>query len=229
MHVYVYAFVEAVAPTPTPPSGLDDAAVRTVAVGSVAAVCSDHSDPPLDASPTSLWRHEHVVEAFMDGRGVLPVRFGTVFTDERALRTELARREDALIAALARVRGKVELAVRAVWPRNPREAPGGAAVGSGGPRPGTSYLLARLDTARDERAAVAALHEPLAALADESQVAVDGDPPVLKASYLIDARAVDEFRRTVDRLTAQHDRVTLACTGPWPPFSFVGGANGADG
>ena len=230
MHVYLYAFVEAAVPPPTPPVGLEDAAVRTLAVGRIAAVCSEHSDSPPNPSPSSLWRHEHVVEAFMDGRGVLPVRFGTVFGDEHALRTELVRREDALAAALERVRGKVELAVRALWPNGfPRDGAGGIAAGVEDRGPGTAYLLTRLETARDERAAVVALHEPLAALADESHVTVDGDPLVLKASYLVDAGSVDEFRAAVDRLTAEHDRVTLACTGPWPPFSFVGDANQADG
>lgn len=227
MGLYLYAFVDLGEPESAPPPGVGGAAVRVIRAGRVGAVCSEYADRPPDASAASLWRHERVVEAFMDGRGILPVRYGTVLSDERVLAAKINERVEELLAGLERVRAKVELAVRAVWHAE-RGASPVVVERQGDDRPGRTYLLNRLETTRRERAAAATLHEPLAELATESAVRVEGDPPMLKGSYLVDADSVDEFRDRVARLTAAHDGVTLACTGPWPPYSFVGKASWPD-
>ena len=43
----------------------------------------------------------------------------------------------------------------------------------------------------------------------------------LSASYLVDRDSVEEFRAAVAALDDEHADVTLVCTGPWPPYSFV--------
>jgi hypothetical protein len=164
--------------------------------GRLAAVVADHGAP--EPTPDWLWRHEEIVEALMADGPVLPMRFGSTTEDVAAL---LESRHDALLAGLERVRGAVELGVRVV-----------GAVGEPPPASGTEYLRRRAEAAALRRR----VHEPLAAL---SRAALELDRNGHVGAYLVDAPAVEDFREAVERLEIELD-VTLACTGPWPPYSF---------
>ena len=72
--------------------------------------------PRGEVTPDELWRHEAVIEALMEDRDLLPVRFGTRLADDEAVAVEIGARREQLALALERVRGAVELAVRAVGP-----------------------------------------------------------------------------------------------------------------
>jgi Gas vesicle synthesis protein GvpL/GvpF len=113
---------------------------------------------------------------------------------------------DELKAGLDRVRGAVELAVRA-HPRETEEAP---KAGSG-----AEYMRAKARRAEAARL----LHEPLASLARDS-VEQPG-PELLRAAYLVDRDAVSGFVSLVRGLGRDHPRLDIVCTGPWPPYSFA--------
>jgi hypothetical protein len=123
-----------------------------------------------------------------------------------------------LLEALDRVRGRVELAVRALQP---------AARAAAAPPPagtsGSEYLHARLAGGR----ALAALHAPLAALAVAARCWPErARSGLLRFSYLVDEPAVAQFRSTVESLQHEHPEAALLCTGPWPAYSFVEGVSG---
>jgi hypothetical protein len=44
---------------------------------------------------------------------------------------------------------------------------------------------------------------------------------MFSGAYLVDRARVDEFRRAVETARAARPSVAVACTGPWPPFSFT--------
>jgi Gas vesicle synthesis protein GvpL/GvpF len=96
---------------PSPPLP-DVAELKLVPIAGLAAVCTPAGD--AEVSPEELWRHEEVVEALMADRDLLPVRYGTRLEDEAAVARAVGERRDELAAALDRVRGAIELSVRAV-------------------------------------------------------------------------------------------------------------------
>ena len=49
---------------------------------------------------------------------------------------------------------------------------------------------------------------------------VDGTM-LLNGAYLVDEQVADQFARRVADLTAAHPEVSVACGGPWPPYSFA--------
>jgi Gas vesicle synthesis protein GvpL/GvpF len=150
-----------------------------------------------------------VVEALMEDRDLLPVRYGTRLGNERAAARALEDRHEELARALERVRGAVELSVRALRARE--DEPEAASSGS-------EYLRARARTA----AAAAELHQPLSAVARMSIRRPASLPTeVLRAAYLVDRGAIDGFTSLVRRLDAANPEVQLLCTGPWPPYSFA--------
>ncbi len=216
--LHVYAFVEVPASLPDVP-GIDSATLETQAAGGLAAVVSRHDSAAPRASEEAIVAHARVVEALASANeAVLPARFGGVHTDPGALRAAVAERAPELLRALERVRGCVELGVRAIAPAAERaEASSGAA-----------YMGARLDQRRETERLADELHAPLAALAREATRTVGAtERLLLSAAYLVPAGGVAEFRDLVKSLQATHPELGIVCTGPWPPYSFATAEGGS--
>jgi hypothetical protein len=196
--------------------------LRTVPIDGLAGVCT----PAIEAevSPEALWRHEEVVEALMADRDLLPVRYGTRLDDEAAVARALEERRDELAAALDRVRGAVELSVRAAAPGAPAlSGPVLPEAARGAPEPprGTEYLRARARAEAGHERTAKILHEPLCALSRASVEGTPRPPELFRAAYLVEHDAVEGFAATVARLESANPGLSLLCTGPWPPYSFA--------
>jgi hypothetical protein len=191
----------AITDDPSPP----DPPLRAVRSDGLTALYAPAERRQLTAEV--LWRHEEVVESLMAERDLLPMRFGTLVQDDEAAVRALDERREELKASLDRVRGAVELSVRAATDASSE----GTAVGLSG----TEYMRAKAH--RTEAAGL--LHEPLAFLARES--VVQPGPELLRAAYLVDRDAVESFVGLVRRLQATHEDLHILCTGPWPPYSFA--------
>jgi Gas vesicle synthesis protein GvpL/GvpF len=213
--IYVYAIGDAATLPPEPAGrGLGGARLHVLARDGLAAVLSRHRTLRPEPSPALLWAHEAVVERLMAAGTVLPLRFGTVLDGDDALAATLAERRDDLAAGLERVRGRVELGVR-VLGSPPQARPTGA-------QSGRAYLMARRDAHRRAEREAAEVHAPLAAQAHDARLRAPAPPPaILAAAYLVDRSAVAAFRARVGALAAARADVAIACTGPWPPYSFV--------
>ena len=100
----------AIAERPGPPLP-DVASLRELACGDLAVVCGPASTDP-EITEDALWRHEQIVEAVMETRDVVPMRYGTRFARDEEAVDAVATREGDMHAALERVRGAVELSLR---------------------------------------------------------------------------------------------------------------------
>jgi hypothetical protein len=191
----------AITDDPAPP----DPPLRAVQSDGLTVLCAPAEQRELTAEV--LWEHEAVVESLMEERDVLPMRFGTLVEDDEAAVRALEERREELRASLDRVRGAVELAVRAEAHAPKERVPAGTT--------GAEYIRAKAHRAEAARL----LHEPLAFLARES--VVQPGPELLRAAYLVDREAVGSFVGLVRRLQETHDGLRVLCTGPWPPYSFA--------
>lgn len=217
--LYVYAITDSSFPG-TAASGLQGAPLRALESGQLQALVSEHAAAP-EPGEDLLWVHERVVEELMKGATILPMRFGSTVEGPEALFAMLEQRHDEFIASLERVRGAVELSVRAQLPvvAEPAGAESRLTRHFG---PGTTYLLERARHQRSSEDAAEQIHRPLAALARRSrQKAGSGDPHEFKAAYLVDEGAVEAFVERVGKLKAANADLKLSCTGPWPPYSFT--------
>lgn len=192
-------------------------AVRAVASGALTAVLGPVVTGEVTAD--ALWQHERIVEALMDGRDLLPVRYGTCVSDEAAAAQVVADNREAFAASLESVRGAVELAVRVF--------PAGSVQAAPTPPPeamtGTDYLRARARAAVEEADATAIVHEPLACGARAETIArVNRPGELLRAAYLVDRGAARAFSARVAEIQEDNPRLRITCTGPWPPYSFAG-------
>ena len=188
--------------------------LELIPIDGLAAVCAPATDAEL--SPETLWRHEDVVEALMADRDLLPVRYGTRLEDEAAVAHAVEERRDELAAALDRVRGAVELSVRAVATAT---RSGGASAEAA--TSGADYLRLKAREELDHGKSAQALGKPLTALARASVEGRPRPPEIFRAAYLVDRDAVGQFADEVARLQSANAGLSILCTGPWPPYSFT--------
>lgn len=236
--LYVYGIIDGSEIRTTIPCGHHRSSVAALPVGGLAAAVSDVAQ--LDMAPTAenVCRHDQVLDALMEGHAVLPMRFGTT-AHRRRLTTALEIRQLALRRALRRVSGMVEIAVRVLTNlpavaapirRHPYE-------GDDDRSSGMAYLRSRMTDRRQsaplcerrEAAAVSILRR-LEALSEEAVWEREGEAQLLfKASFLIAKEGLREFVDTAEALASCHGDVTVRCTGPWAPYSFVTGTGNVTG
>jgi hypothetical protein len=176
--------------------------------------------PPDDLEPTleRLREHERVVEELMANRALLPVRFGSLLAGEDELRELLEARRPEFSEALDRVRGRVELGVRASA-GGPGERSAAAEGGAVAARPGSAYLERRMAARRFAQELHVRLAPAAVAAAAPRTVGTAGE---FAGAYLVErGAAVRAFCERVDDLRVEHPGVEIALTGPWPPYSFT--------
>jgi hypothetical protein len=169
--------------------------------------------------------HEAVLESFVGVVPVVPLRFGAIYHDLADVRRMLADRAGHFEVVLERVRGRVELGVKA-WFDPARVARPAAATGR-------EYLQRRRDelsSARDAASLAASAHERLAALAEGAvvnrpqprELTGRDEQMLLNAAYLV-CEDGDDFAREVARLGEETAAAGLSfeLTGPWPPYNFA--------
>ena len=182
--------------------------LRAVACDGLTAICApaDESRPDAD----SLWRHEELVEALMETRDLLPVRYGTLLADDAAVAQAVGGRSGQLAGQLERVRGAVEIAVR-VADRASSPLSGQSAAS------GTDYMRLQAERVRIARV----IHDELSTVARDSTTRPG--PELMRGAYLVERGSVDDFVARVRRLQDASPGLDLICTGPWPPYSFADG------
>ena len=177
-------------------------------------IVTRHAAAP-EPTEAAVSRHDAVCTGLMQESAVVPIRFGAVFSDDDRVSTEVAARAGDFRAALARINGCVELGVRVIRPQQAEETETEPATGS-------AYLQRRLEARRVAAAAAHAVDERLHVLAvDRTLRTLETPELVLSASYLVSRDGVDRFREAVEVLESERPDLTLLCTGPWPPYSFV--------
>jgi hypothetical protein len=187
-----------------------------------------------------LRTHWRVLEQASSSTTVLPVRFGTVMTDDEAVVEDFLRPEhEDLAARLAAMAGKVQLTVKgfyeedalmaSVVARSPVIARLREQV-RGLPEAAAYYKrieLGQLVAAEVERARERDAHEILERLRPFALAARLEPPSAIEAAahaaFLVDERRVDEFSQAVSGLGRElAGRIRLQYVGPLPPFSFTG-------
>ena len=190
--------------------------MRVVPGGDLAAVCGPVAQGEVTAD--ALWQHARLVEALMDDRDVLPVRYGTCLPDDAAAVQTLRDKHDELAASLEAVRGAVELAVRVFPALGHAHVPTPAAASM----TGTEYLRARARSAAEESYASLIVHEPLGRMARATTLArVPRPGELMRAAYLVERDSTEYFSSQVKEIQEANPQLRITCTGPWPPYSFA--------
>ncbi len=166
---------------------------------------------------------------------LLPLRFGTSFVDETALRASLDRfGVEMMRAAFARVRGRDQMTLRAFQRASAsrpergstREstgaAAGSAARTSAGAGAGTAYLTQRAAVLRTSLpTALESLRDALAAIVCDEIAEPKQRPPLIGSMYHLIARGDADRYRAIVTAWPRPDDVTLHVSGPSPAYAFA--------
>jgi gas vesicle protein GvpL/GvpF len=230
--------------------GLGGASARVMKFGRVAAVVGEVEDGArVAATVENVSAHNRVCSHALAVVTPLPARFGTLLAEAR-LAEYVAANETALVAALARVRGCVEMGVKirdgeAKAKGNKQQATEGSDEGSDDGAmaglvdgeagdevarvgSGTAFLLAkRREILGDE--SLKSRAEELAAWLDRSVYGVvresavrlrPSESLVVSAAHLVERGRVVEYKERVRVLGDERAGLQFLTSGPWPPYSF---------
>lgn len=174
--------------------------IYTIEHSRLGAVVSDIDTTDPERTDEDARRHDDVLREVMDGgeRTVVPMQFGMVFDNDRALKNVLRGARPAFRRALSDVEGRVELGLKLV-----REE--GAEVND--------------DAVRD------AVDDELEELAADSvEEGLFSDRLVVNRSYLVDRENREAFDEAIGRLEGEFEEggdLLVQYTGPFAPYSFV--------
>jgi hypothetical protein len=249
MSLYVYCLSDALEGEAVEGlKGVGGARVRLITLGRLAAVVSEFEDESVAVASENLRAHNAVNARVLARVTPLPFRFGTLASEAR-LGEYVATNEGALVVALERVRGCVEMGVKIKWgaekakgrrqkaKEGSEEADGedvlmetahGAEVEAARVGSGTAFLLAKRreilgDDVERRRAEEVAnwLAGGVSGLVRESSVRVNSsDALVVRAAHLVERARVEEYRERVRELGGERDELHFLTSGPWPPYSF---------
>jgi hypothetical protein len=210
---------------------------------------AEFSQPVIDARSKDVewlgaigYRHQNVMAALMRGGTIIPLRAFTLFATEESLRSHVESQSETLAKILDRLDGKQEWTLRVEF--NPQEW-SEALVRRVGPlrdlseemsraSAGKAFLLGKkLDEEKkraSRQAEEAVVGEIERAVLDklacdavaESRQQRSGAFPQINVLIDRDEEArLEELRRELEARYAA-DGVSVALTGPWPPYSFAG-------
>ena len=216
----------------TPPSP-----VRLLRFGDLAAVVGtvDAEQIGERAGARAFMRdmaaHADVLDRVLKVRTVLPARMGLFFPDDRSLiREMLEPQHDLLLDLLRRLSGTVELRVTAAYLEDqvldqiicqqPQLA--GRQGATYTQRIETGRRIARAIASRRDTDARWILDQLVPAARDVSVADGSSELTVLRASFLVERKALGRFDGALERVqTEAGDVMRLACVGPLPPYSFA--------
>jgi len=223
-----------------PAVGDPAAEIRTIEAGSCVAVVSDVPGEFVEATADDLQRHSDVLQELLGSAGALvPLRFGTVYPNDEAVRHDLLEgRRAELETLLQNVENRVEARLKAFYAdevvlgeivaeqpqiaelrRRTQTLPPDATYYE---RIRLGELVASALSAKRQRDGV----EILARLAPFAVDHIVEDEPhewsLLTASFLLERAAIEEFHTAISAIADDAGkRLQLRCLAPLPPYSFV--------
>ena len=223
--LYLYAIIDGAALDDTPLLvGLGGAPVWLLPFRALAAVVGPVTDWQLTDSEAAAQAHEQVVEWFMTRESTLPVRFGTLFSNEAALSEALDQHYATLCADLQRLAGRVEVEFRilwdadTVWSNAEEQAP--PAVMDADAESRLRYIQERLRAAAESLAQQC--RERLAPHAEAITTSIlETKHAPVRASLLVARGGADALVAEIAQIQRELYPLQVECSGPWPPYHFV--------
>jgi hypothetical protein len=248
--LYVFAIARAGHPTPEDVDDVDALDVDGLSVFYSRVDSVEFSQPVIDARSKDVewlgaigYRHQAVMSALMREGTVIPLRAFTLFANETSLRNHVKSERENFIRILDRLEGKQEWTLRIEFlPQqwndalvrridSIRKLTSEIDTAS----EGKAYLLRKKLDEEKKRVSREAEQQVVAEVEDavmkklacdvvsESRVQRGGAFPQI--NVLINRDEEARLQELSDELTRRYETegVTLALTGPWPPYSFAGG------
>ncbi len=189
-----------------------------------AIIVSEHN-PQDNLDQKAAIDHARVISDCFKISTVLPFRFGTVFSDDEALRRSVRSNHRQFLANVERLRGKAEMHLKVLLNDISPDLPKHLSR----PSAGKEYLSQLRETAtmqRDRqtkaRAVSMQVHRMFTPLEEEiSCRRTESGRMQLDIAHLIDHRYIERYQNKYSSATQLMHDCSIALTGPWAPYHFV--------
>lgn len=189
-----------------------------------AIVVSEHN-PEDNLDQKSAVDHARVIADCFQHSTVLPFRFGTVFSDDEALRRSVRSNQRQFTANVERLRGKAEMHLKVVLedsgPNSPKYL--------SSPCAGKEYLSRLRETAVLQRerqtkakAVFVQMHRVFSPLEEEISCRhIDSGKILLDIAHLIEHGNIARYQNKYSTASQTMRDCQMMLSGPWPPYHFV--------
>jgi len=240
---YIYAIIEADKPQEFSAPGIGDRGdkVRTMHQNGLAAVVSSSPVVKYPVRRDNVMAHQKVLEEIMEKFTLLPVRYCTIAEDEEKIKEKLLKaRSQEFKDLLEKMKGKVELGVRAFWTnlegifaeivseneeiaqlkKRIEEEKSEQKVYAGKIRIGE--IVKRVLGEKKKKEAQALLDSLRGLAEDLRENHILGDRNILNASFLVRKEKEEKFDQKINQIQQEFgERTKLDYFGPIPPCNFV--------
>jgi hypothetical protein len=180
----------------------------------------------LEWLATAGLRHQRTVAAIAEKMPLLPTRFGTVFLGENSLGRHLRDRKGALGQAFKRVAGADEWGVKVFGlpQQQSKVTATPAASGSDYLKRKAAQLKPRMKPMDETLRKFIAELSKLAVATSPGGKASAGQPGLeWHGSFLVRRKDRNKLEKLLAKYAEQWRQTRrIDCSGPWPPYSFVG-------
>ncbi|MFI6207855.1 GvpL/GvpF family gas vesicle protein [Streptomyces sp. NPDC051041] len=237
MSTYVYGITASA--HPALPEGMDGVGdpprpVRILKEGELAAVVSDAPEN-LRPKRKDLLAHQNVLAEAGAAGCVLPMRFGSVASDDQAVTGVLAERAEHYKERLRTLDGRVEYNIKAnhveeaVLHRVMAESPEIRSLAEANRKAGGGSYEDKIRLGEMVAAAVKAkeagdadaLRRVLEPAAEAVSVGPESTGWLANVSFLVDREAAEDFLAAVEQARKDLPHLEVRVNGPLPPYSFV--------
>lgn len=189
-----------------------------------AVVVSEHnSQDNLDQK--SAKDHARVIADCFQHSTVLPFRFGTIFSDDEALRRSVRSNQRQFSANVERLRGKAEMHLKVVLDDGGPDLPRYASS----PCAGKEYLSRLRESATLQRerqtkakAVFVQVHRMFTPLEEEiSCRRMESGKMMLDIAHLIEHGHIARYQNRYSCASQAMRDCQMMLSGPWPPYHFV--------
>lgn len=211
--------------------------VYTIVFKNLGVVVSDTSFIRYEPNEENALAHERVVEKVMEDHTVLPVRFGTIFKDEKNMRTMLLHAYSQFLSELRRLDGKVEIGLKVFWKPHEaiREAEKNPSIqrlmeATRSQSKGLAYLMQKkLDESvkaelnRQADAYSNQIYRTVRKRTMQAKLLKPIGHMILNATFLVSKETTQALRDEVNKLKKELEPkgAEFLISGPWPAYNFV--------
>ncbi|MBI5123349.1 GvpL/GvpF family gas vesicle protein [Candidatus Roizmanbacteria bacterium] len=220
--------------------GIEGGKVYTISEGELSVVVSDAEIKEYPISRENTLTHQKVIEEVMKEYDVLPISFGTVAKSEKEIKEKILKsRTSELSSTFKKIKGKVELNLKAIWLDLPsifqeiikedqeiqitkKEATKVSGIGRTNLAMEVGKMVASALEEKKEREAREIL-KPLKKIAEDfKENKVQLDQVIFNTAFLVSKEKEKEFDKEVSALSEKYDgRIKFFYVGPLPPYNFI--------
>jgi len=235
--IYLYAIAGQFDSSLDSPPGIENQGVYQISCGSFAPVLSTLlTTGEVNLSKEAIYKHENIVEFFMNHTSVLPVRFNTLFDNKEELINTLHRYSLEIETNLLKVATCVEMGVK-VLAKEDKEKRSDSKSSlndiqniQGELSKAKKYILDKFSSHKEafylqekykaQGKVIYSLLKEFARQGAMFPIAVTSCM-ILNSAFLVPKDSVANFKEKFHKIKIDHKEFAFLLSGPWPPYSFV--------